>query len=82
MQKQNKTGQNINSLAIKHSQELLVPSQGLKIIFWAISCELSYRYWNPPPGGINELHEDQTVAKTLTATIPRTGLKEMGTNWS
>ena len=34
-------------IAIKHSQGLLVPSQGLEIIFWAISCELSYRYWNP-----------------------------------
>ena len=36
-----------NSLVIKHSQGPLVPPQGLQIIFWAISCELSYRYWNP-----------------------------------
>ena len=34
-----------NSLVIKQSQGPLVPPQGL--IFWAISCELSYRYWNP-----------------------------------
>ena len=34
-----------NSLVIKQSQGPLVPSQGL--IFWAISCELSCKYWNP-----------------------------------
>ena len=38
---------NNNSLVIKLSQGLLVPPQGLQIIFWAISCELSHRYWNP-----------------------------------
>lgn len=29
------------------SQGLLVPLQGLWIIFWAISCEQSYSCWNP-----------------------------------
>ena len=37
---------NNNNLVIKHSQGPLVP-QGLQIIFWAISCELSYKCWNP-----------------------------------
>ena len=36
-----------NNVVIKHSQGPLVPSQGLWIIFWAISYELLYRYWNP-----------------------------------
>ena len=38
---------NSNSLVMKQSQGSLVPSQGLSIIFWVISCELSYKYWNP-----------------------------------
>ena len=38
---------NNNSLVIKHSQGPLVPAQGLQIIFWAISYDLSYRCWNP-----------------------------------
>ena len=38
---------NNNNVVIKHSQGPLVPSQGLQIIFWAISYELSYRYENP-----------------------------------
>ena len=38
---------NNNNVLIKHSQGPLVPSQRLLIIFWSISCELSYRYWNP-----------------------------------
>ena len=33
-----------------------------------------------PPGGRSELHDGQTVAVTLAATIPRIGLKEMGIN--
>ena len=44
MQKQRKssqTGQNHNSIVIKQSQILLVPSQGLWIIFWAICMMLS-----------------------------------------
>ena len=41
------TGQNNNSLVSKQSQGSLVPSPGLEIIFWAISCELSCRCWNP-----------------------------------
>ena len=35
---------NSNSLVMKQSQGPLAPSQGLSIIFWAISCELSYKY--------------------------------------
>jgi len=31
----------------KQSQGPLVPSEEVSIIFWAMSCELSYRYWNP-----------------------------------
>ena len=33
-------------VVIKHGQGPLVLSQGMWIIFWAISCELSCRYWN------------------------------------
>ena len=38
---------NNNNVVIKHSKGSLAPSQRLYIIVWAISCELSYRYWNP-----------------------------------
>ena len=41
------TRQNNNSLVTKHSQGPLVPPQGLEIIFWAVSWELSWRHWNP-----------------------------------
>ena len=37
---------NNNNVVIKHSKGYLAPSQRLYIIVWAISCELSYRYWN------------------------------------
>ena len=38
-----------NCLVIKSSQGPIVPSQGLWIILGAMSCELSFRYWNPHP---------------------------------
>ena len=41
------TGQNNNCLVSKQSEGPLAPPRGLQIIFWATSCELSYRYWNP-----------------------------------
>ena len=37
---------NSSNAVIKHSKRPSVLSQGLQIIFWAISCELSYRYQN------------------------------------
>ena len=39
--------QNNNRVAIKQSQRLLVPSQGLQIIFWAVFFEVFCKYWNP-----------------------------------
>ena len=36
-----------NDLVIMKSQESLFPPQGLLIIFLAISCKQSYRYWSP-----------------------------------
>ena len=38
---------NNNNVVTRHSQGLVVPSQRLEIIFWAISCELMHRYWKP-----------------------------------
>ena len=67
---------NNNNVVIKSSQGLWGPSQGLLIIFWALSCELSYRYINPH----QLLHDGQTVAMIQAATIPRIVLKEMRTN--
>ena len=32
---------------MKHSQGLLVPPQGLQLLFWSIFHEWSYRHWNP-----------------------------------
>ena len=45
--KNTQTGTNNNSLVSKQRQGHLVPAQGLQIIFGAMCCELSYRYWNP-----------------------------------
>ena len=41
-----------SNVVIKHSQGLVVPSQGLWIIFQAIPCDLSYRY-KPQGGEVN-----------------------------
>ena len=69
---------NNDNVVIKHSQGPSVPSQGLQLIFWAISWELSYRDWNTK---WRKLHDDQTAPRTWAATVPRTGHKETGTNW-
>ena len=59
------TRQNNNSLAIKQSQGPLAASQGLQIIFWAVSFELFCTYWDPhqmearrPQTGWNQKADD------------------------
>ena len=47
----------------------------LSLILWTVLQILK-----PPPGRRSKLHDDQTAAMTLTALIPRTGLKEIETN--
>ena len=55
-QKKSQTGQYNKPVVIKQSQGPLVPSQGLGIILWAVSCELSDRCWNPHQvGEVNSL---------------------------
>ena len=46
------------------------------MIFWAISCELSYRYQNTRRR--RQLHDDQSGPRARAATIPRTDRKDMG----
>ena len=37
---------NNNNVVMKHRQGPVFPPQGEWILFWVISCELSYRHWN------------------------------------
>ena len=48
---------NKNNVVIKHSKGHLAPSQRLNIIVWAISCELSYMYWNPRWNKLSNLED-------------------------
>ena len=51
-----------------------------KVIFWRVPCEVSCRYWNPHQ--VEEVNYRKTrLAVTSAATVLRTGLKKMGTNW-
>ena len=74
---------NNNSLVIKLSQGFSfsfsfsrVTDNILSQILWAV-----LKILKPSPGGRSQLHDDWSVAVINAATVLRTGLREMETNW-
>ena len=60
--KENNQRRSNSNNVIKNSQGHLIPSPGLYILFWAISHELCYRYWNP--------HQVEEVDYMMTSFEP------------